>query len=286
MNNNHPYFNHPYFNMVRGSMNTEPTMPVERMKPMGMPAANVVIIPIDNLDAMCMANPISTPPIPIDAVPVAVAPAPSMHLEFNEDSYKKPSVYPCVQDHKLPGVYTPNVVDHDMKHPAWIESDPDLCYVKGQLFNFKRPEDGYRIDVDSCIIHPANSIFNGMIAAQVVQHNPDGFTGYPTYITMTEDAGLREVHFNKNGIPVDDGPVQDVCFIGNDNRPEGLYVPMSNGKAMADAVLILKHRMEYYENMLMKDLSEVSLPEAHECNCDGKCGGNCKCKHEHDDFDL
>lgn len=257
----HPYFDHPYFNSIGSNMNQE-------------------IVTMSHPNIPVMKNHTSIPEIPADP-------------------YKYPVNFPAMSDHSIAGRYTPSVVDHMLSNPTWIEADPYLSEAIARNFNFMNKLDGYHIDIDSRIVHDPAAVFNGYMCAQAFQLGQEAPITYPTYIVNTKDAGLRMVTFAPDGFPMDNGPVEDVMIVGNETRPEGIYVPFCNAKAMADAAFLLGKELEHYENNLIETLNnEVkSLPEATSeevyvckcggnckcggvCKCGGSCCGNCKCHHD------
>lgn len=209
---------------------------------------------------------------------------------FEQDPNKPAFItkFPAIKDHSISGKYVPTVVDPMLSNPIWMQGDPYLCEAIAGRFNHMIPSAGYTVDIDGriCCNNFDAANVNGFICAQAIQLHDDGIIGYPTYVVNTADAGLRMVVLNEEGkCPMDNGPVEDMMIFGNEKRPEGIYVPFCNAKAMADAVFLITSDLSNYEHQLISDLNDAAskrIPEAHKC----KCGGNCKCKHEHDDFDL
>ena len=188
--------------------------------------------------------------------------------------------------------YSPAVVDSMLKEPVWTNTSPERCEIVAGFFNRMNAMDGYRVG-ENCnkIVTNHASMYNGYISAMGVVIGDNGNTAYPTYIVNTENAGLRMVSFDENGYdPMDIGPVEDMMIIGNDARPEGIYVPLCNMKAVADAAVVIGKELKRYEETIIANELKANvtklIEEAHECKCGGdcKCGGscsgNCKCHHD------
>lgn len=198
---------------------------------------------------------------------------------------------PCTKS--VANNYVPVVVDDMLRNPVWNDADPNHCEIIAGFFNRMSSADGYRVGKDSKIVSGPSAIYNGYISAKGLVLGDNGNIMYPTYIVNTEDAGLRMVSFDKNGYdPLDMGPVEDMMLVGNDARPEGLYVPLCNMKAVADAAVVIGRELERYEQGIINEELQSNitkmLNESHECKCGGncqcggacKCGGNCKCHHD------
>lgn len=180
---------------------------------------------------------------------------------------------------------------------------------------------GYNIDGYGYIYHPetGNEACGGIISAEVVgsysdESKNDKIQIAPTHIVNTEDYGLRYAQYTERGEVLDLGPVEHACILGNIDRPEGVFVPTCNTKAMADGMHLLNemfkiatkddqdlpivHDIEDFKNgdipREMRDcfdrmaletaaLNKTAALDAdsdhHECACGGncQCGGNCKC---------
>ena len=210
---------------------------------------------------------------------------PINHYEANPPIESENSISTPYSDEVMH--YTPKVVDGMLTNPVWNETSPNHCEVISGLFNKMHPIDGYRVDKDCKIVSDPSSIYNGYISAMGVVIGADGNKTYPTHIVNTEDAGLRMVSFDAGGYdPLDIGPVEDVMIIGNHARPEGIYVPLCNMKAIADAAVVIDKELKKYEQSLNDNMLAANdtklIEEAHECKCGGncQCGGNCKCHHD------
>ena len=176
--------------------------------------------------------------------------------------------------------------------PKWIDNQN---YVKalGEAMKHSAylPEHGYCIDNKGYIWDPTseNEARAGVIAGIAIAsdvNDPNMVITGRTHIINTEDCGLRHVHMNEHGFAVDLGPVENTCIIGNIDRPEGVYVPMCNTRAIADGIVFLNKVMEesIENNADLVDTKAKALPSApfedehHECAC--ACGGKCKCKNK------
>lgn len=194
-----------------------------------------------------------------------------------------------------------------VSHPMWMPKEQeiqclDTIFEKNNTYG---PHRGYEIDGAGFIYTPytGDDAYGGVIAAHAFDLGENGEVRWaPVNIVNTEDAGLRYAFTNKNGCVKDVGPVESACIVGNYDRPEGLYVPMCNTKAMADGMEMLKEMIqiatkddrdlppfdpieEIPMNALPKNIKvDAIIPVAHECacggecKCGGSCGGNCKCK--------
>ena len=206
-------------------------------------------------------------------------------------------------------MYHPTVLD--LKHPQWLPTydTVDKLGLVSKVDNYHKSTDGYAIDRDGLIFDPIklDEAHGGIITALACGRDDDGETNSTyTNIVNTEDAGLRYAHCREDGTVLDMGPVQNMCFVGNRNRAEGMYVPLSNTRAVADALCALENFLdaatendadlepfEPIENAdhlspVVKDLSNgipviVEMPpmsapvkKEHKCTCGGKCG-----KHKH-----
>lgn len=188
--------------------------------------------------------------------------------------------------------YLPRLADP--QHPRWFNNQE---FVRGlgevtRMTGYNSKVDGYHIDDGGYIYQPGtgNEGNGGVIAAMAVASEQDGSNDLiveRTHIVNTEDGGLRHVYITKNGSVMDIGPVENTCLIGNIARPEGIYVPLCNTRAMADGAVILENMIKQAtENdmdlmpvaELHDDIEELPMgifeDDHHECSC----GGNCKCK--------
>lgn len=131
-------------------------------------------------------------------------------------------------------------------NPMWMDKRQeikclDTIFEKNNTYD---PDTGYMIDGAGFIHNPyvVDDVYGGVIAAHAfdLDIENDKVRWAPVNIVNTEDAGLRYAYTNKNGCIKDVGPVESACIIGNYARPEGLYIPTCNTKAMADGMEILK----------------------------------------------
>ena len=264
---NHPYFNHPYYKCI-----VEPRSAAYAMHP-------------DYNPDMDTSSP--TPAIVPPSAPMPITPPihPGPIDQYGADTSAVFSFRPNYR----PDVLIPN-------HTIWQNSDDLFMDIIAEEFVQYKRVDGYYVDVDSRICRHNTVNNKGLIAADVLQSTEQtdadhlNFKCAPAIIVNTENAGFRYVRKDPNGnVLYDIGPVTDACIVGNIDRPEGLYVPFGNARAMADAIIILDNRLAKFEGIA--GVSELvaneiiakpkQLPESHEC----KCGGNCKCTNP-DDFDL
>ena len=136
--------------------------------------------------------------------------------------------------------YIPKVVDH--RNPVWIEDESAMLEVINSFRAVKLCDnDGYTVDNHGFIVNydgEAN-IYDGIIHAMVIAPDKNGDVNMAdVQIINTENAGFRYVT-GKNENMVDAGPVQNVCVVGNRERPEGIYIPTSNLKAVADGIVLM-----------------------------------------------
>lgn len=136
--------------------------------------------------------------------------------------------------------YIPKVVDH--RNPVWIEDESAMLKV---VNSFRAVElcdnDGYTVDNHGFIVNydGVANIYDGIIHAMVIAPDKNGDVNMAdVQIINTENAGFRYVT-GKNENMVDAGPVQNVCVVGNRERPEGIYIPTSNLKAVADGIVLM-----------------------------------------------
>lgn len=200
--------------------------------------------------------------------------------------------------------YTPRVISTT---PMWKEFKDRMITDKNDLFstNFVSPYNGYYVDNEFGIIRNIsddNKSHGGILAATIMDVDSNAVVHTaPATIVNTEDAGLRYVQCSKDGSMMDIGPVESACLIGNHDRPEGIYVPIYNTKAVADSVVILQEYLEQvtkddmdippYEDAVMAafvtpegDFKYIAPPaelsEQYTHKHDSSCGGNCKCKKD------
>lgn len=231
-------------------------------------------------------------------------------MNRNHPYYQNQAIMPTLpvapfEDQMIAG-YTPRVIS---TVPMWKEFKDRMIKDKNDLFatNFVSPYNGYYVDDEFGTIRNIsddNKSHGGILAATIMDVDPDAIVHTaPATIINTEDAGLRYVQCSKDGSMMDMGPVESVCLVGNHNRPEGIYVPIYNTKAVADSIVILQEYFDQvtkddvdippYEDAAMEafvapevDFKYIAPPaeltehhehdNSHNGNC--KCGGNCKCK--------
>ena len=151
--------------------------------------------------------------------------------------------------------YIPIVVD--AKNPNWIEDESTMLDIVNKFKPVKiTEEDGYIVDDYGFITSrygDISSVYDGIIHAMVITPDDDGAMLAHTQIMNTENGGFRHVT-NVNGNMADSGPVQNVCLVGNYDRPEGLYIPLCNLKAVADGVVLLE---SYFKNNILNQNSNA-----------------------------
>lgn len=184
--------------------------------------------------------------------------------------------------------YQPKVAP--VSHPMWNENTYFINTLEKMFrVNGYDPINGYSIDSDGLIYAPTTGeeATAGVISAMAIgvdtTKNDDRLTTGSTHIINTEDYGLRYVCPTKDGRMLDLGPVEHACIVGNNTRPEGIYVPICNTKAMADGITMLK---EFFNKATeddrdlipFEDCEKLPAPDynKHEHKC--SCGGNCKSK--------
>lgn len=136
-----------------------------------------------------------------------------------------------------------------VENPMWMDKRQeiqclDAIFAKNNTYD---PNTGYEIDGAGFIHNPyvCDDVYGGVIAAHVFDLDENnGVRWAPVNIVNTEDAGLRYAYTNKHGCVKDVGPVESACIIGNYARPEGLYIPTCNTKAMADGMEMLKEMIQ------------------------------------------
>lgn len=259
MSYNHPYFNHPYYKFI-----VEPRiMAYRQQEAENNPAPNALM------------------PMPSEIIPAH---------EVDECRVRDDSIFGFRPN------YRPDVLLTG--HMIWEDPNSFFMDAVSKEFNPYNTVDGYTVDVDSRICKQMGAAPNvgGMIAATIMQPETSNilndlkFNCAPVIIVNTENAGLRYVRKDPNSsMMYDIGPVTDMCIVGNKERPEGVYVPFNNARAMADAIAVLDNELASFEGIAT--VTEVianefkrlpsSTEEKHECTC----GGNCKCNC-HNDFDL
>lgn len=184
-------------------------------------------------------------------------------------------------------IYHPRMAP--LAHPMWNENT-SFIRTLNKMFEVScyNPCNGYHVDSSGLIYDPATSeeASAGVISAVAIgvdtTKDSDRMITSCTHVVNTEDYGLRYVCHTKDGKMLDLGPVEHACIIGNNDRPEGVYVPMCNTKAMADGITMLKEffKVATEDNKDLppfEDDEELPAPDYHH---DHKCicGGNCKCK--------
>lgn len=167
--------------------------------------------------------------------------------------------------------YVPEVVHPN--RPTWIDNSESIPMLK-QLFERQcyDKSEGFTVN-DSQYVTP-NGENAGIIAAAAMYSDENGKIDYSfANIVNTENAGLRYVHCCESGKLIDLGPVDHACFIGNNERPEGLYIPMHNMKAMYDGADLLSDMIVTAMN---KDKEHIKLSNNDIVDsCNGDCS-NCK----------
>lgn len=68
-------------------------------------------------------------------------------------------------------------------------------------------------------------------------------------IVNTINKGFRYAAVDKNGNTIDLGPVIAPCIIGNVNRPEGIYIPVSSREAMTEGINYAINMVYAYDDM-------------------------------------
>lgn len=171
---------------------------------------------------------------------------------YNHPYFKKniPAIIPMTSnptDRKLPSVYHPELVD--MHKPSWSDGGDRIAKI-AKTFTSVRFD-----DFDGCFVGPDGDICNSVIDDKVKDNvihaviiTPNVSDDEEVELTNvqlinTQNAGFRYVTNVDNRI-MDLGPVKDTCIVGNYYRPEGMYVPLSNLKAVADAAVLLSTFIE------------------------------------------
>lgn len=205
-------------------------------------------------------------------------------------TYPSAVANPAAVDNTYPG-YEPRMVN--LQAPRWFNNQNFVRNIGSitKHTGYVSANDGYRIDGDGYIYQPSTDkdANGGVIAAMAIAteiENPHNMITGRTHIINTEDAGFRHIHINNDGSVMDIGPVESACIFGNIDRPEGIYVPLCNTRAMVDAAVLLdaviKQSIENDSDipLVENESSLEDLPVApfeedhHKCTC----GGNCKCK--------
>lgn len=212
--------------------------------------------------------------------------------------------------------YHPRVAN--VAQPRWMANENKTFFLSEMFVRdtYNRGM-GYNIDDYGCIYHPntGDDACGGIISAEAIgsyqdEAGNDKVRVGPTHIVNTEDYGLRYVQYTERGEVLDLGPVEHTCILGNIDRPEGIYIPTCNTKAMADGIHLLNEMfkiatennddlpivkdVENYKNgdipREMRDcydrvaLETAALNKAaaldakddyHKCTC----GSNCKCNN-------
>ena len=136
--------------------------------------------------------------------------------------------------------YTPIILDPSK--PRWIKNNSVIEKLDKMFMHHGYDmNNGYRIDTYGEVVDQ-NFSNAGVISAAAIAYDEDNgaFDSSFAHIVNTEDAGLRYVHCCESGKMLDLGPVEHTCFLGNCERAEGIYIPLSNTKAMIDGVQILE----------------------------------------------
>lgn len=227
------------------------------------------------------------------------------HPYYNRKGVSTPnpelSQVPIVIHEHVPELhYTPKVVS--MRDPKWLPNDHIV-----EMLNHAHKDDhysvseGYVVDKSGLIYHPMTDTdaHGGIIAAMAFARDDDDNATYAfTHIMNTENAGLRYVVCPADEANMHDlGPVENVCFIGNQDRAEGLYIPLCNTRAIADGINCLENiledatkndadlvpfeddipfTMEPPTTIEMPALPTNSTKKNHKCTCGGKYS-----KHKH-----
>ena len=165
-----------------------------------------------------------------------------------------------LQNIHTPCEYRPRVVD--MHNPRWIENANKISFLE-EMFkrDFYNSKNSYNTNNEGTIEASCHSQSNGVLRAApfvIDTENGDRMDYAFANIINTENAGLRYVHFTESGNKLDMGPVDHPCFIGNEQRAEGLYIPLSNTKAIADGILILD---ELFDRTVTKNPSSIDIDE-------------------------
>ena len=190
---------------------------------------------------------------------------------------------------------TPEPINHiyhprmaaPLAHPMWNENTSFIRTLNAAFeISHYNPCNGYRVDSSGLIYNPITSeeASAGVISAMAIgvdtTKDSDRMTTSGTHIINTEDYGMRYVLPSKDGKMLDLGPVEHACVVGNNDRPEGIYVPMCNTKAIADGITILKEffniATEGNKDLLapFEDDEELPAPDYHhdhKCICDDGC---------------
>lgn len=131
--------------------------------------------------------------------------------------------------------------------PVWIE-DESVLDILETSFNVTEysPKMGHFVTGNGGIINARSGSAPGVISAMALDYdaNNDKMRAAPAYIVNTENFGLCYTGITKDGVMVDLGPVINTCIVGNVVKPEGIYIPLGNTKAMADGLHIIQREMD------------------------------------------
>lgn len=127
--------------------------------------------------------------------------------------------------------------------PMWMQNAYRTEFLNSMFSHdcYSRDRGNY-IDSTGHVCDDAGDARSGIIRGMAISIDTDNHNTLKVgsvNIINTEDAGLRYVHCSKYGTTIDIGPVEHVCVVGNDERPEGIYVPICNTKAMADSIILI-----------------------------------------------
>lgn len=134
----------------------------------------------------------------------------------------------------------------NLSDPKWIES-PSLIEELKKSYGSAvyEPCDGYYTEGGGRVRSSDTSLAAGVISAIAVNYDTENekVNTAPAHIVNTENGGFRYVHCTQDGKMYDIGPVINTCFVGNLERPEGIYIPLANTKAIADGLDMIQNVM-------------------------------------------
>ena len=140
--------------------------------------------------------------------------------------------------------------------PAIVGELKSIWYNKNTaLMNSVLEENGFINCYNGDIRSLGNGMYSGFIPA--ISFSYDHYKSYPltsspAFLVNTINNGMRFVGISDDGGALDYGPVTVPCITGNSQRPEGLYVPLTDMKAVFDAQVFLhnytKNIQEKYPN--------------------------------------
>lgn len=155
------------------------------------------------------------------------------------------------EDHNEIKPYEPKTVD--ITNPSWVEAKEPLPLSPVEFVEYTE-NDGCFVGacgrVMQSLRHKDNPVMGNVIHSMRVIPMDDNWKHVgivKAQIVNTQNAGFRYVAKNEEGGLDDVGPVEDTCIIGNYKRPEALFVPLSNLRAVADAVHFLEGYMDVSE---------------------------------------